>query len=217
MKPKLYETETIALEKLQPHPRNYREHPDDQLNHIIKSIEQHGIYRNIVVADDYTVLAGHGVMKACKKMGLTEVPVIKLKIKPDSPQALKLLAGDNETGRLAAVNDRQLSEILKEVKDFDAVGLIGTGYDDMMLANLVMISRHATEIKDIDEAKEWLGMPDYDARENVLKVTISFVNNEDRQQFVEEHGLEVKKSSNATWSGWWPYKEQEDPSSVRYE
>lgn len=214
MKPQVFATQTVALEKLQPHPRNYREHPDDQLNHIIQSIEQHGIYRNIVVADDFTVLAGHGVMKACRKMGLKEVPVIKLSIKSDSPQALKLLAGDNETGRLAQVNDRMLSEILREVKDFDAVGLIGSGFDDMMLANLVMISRTSKEISNINEAAEWVGMPDYEPREEQFSISVHFLSEDDKELFFNVIG---QKYTDKTKSIYFPYKERNDMASLKYE
>ena len=56
--------ETIDIEKLIPHPDNYKEHPDQQLDHIIRSIEDHGFYRNVVIAKDNTILAGHGVVLA---------------------------------------------------------------------------------------------------------------------------------------------------------
>jgi hypothetical protein len=214
MKPKSYNTETISIDKLQPHPRNYREHPDDQLNHIITSIEQHGIYRNIVVASDYTVLAGHGVMKACRKMGLKEVPVIKLDIDSNSSQALKLLAGDNETGRLAQVNDRLLSEILKEVKDFDAVGLVGTGFDEMMLANLVMISRTSKEISSINEAAEWVGMPDYEPKDDGIRLSVNFMTEDDRELFFKVIGQKFTEKTKAIW---FPYKERNDMASIKYE
>jgi ParB-like chromosome segregation protein Spo0J len=68
--------EFVPLASLKPHPRNYRIHPDDQLEHIIKSIQEHGFYRNVVAARDGTILAGHGVVQAALKMGLKGVPVV---------------------------------------------------------------------------------------------------------------------------------------------
>jgi hypothetical protein len=64
MKPKT--TELIAIKELKPHPRNYRSHPEDQLVHLVNSIKQHGFYRNVVVAKDNTILAGHGVVPSFK-------------------------------------------------------------------------------------------------------------------------------------------------------
>ena len=66
-----HEAEMTPVSDLKPHPRNYKDHPDDQLEHIIESIKSTGFYRNIVIAQDGTILAGHGVVAAAKKMGLT--------------------------------------------------------------------------------------------------------------------------------------------------
>ena len=173
-------TEYINSDLLLEHPKNYRVHPDDQLEHLMKSIEQNGFYRNVVIAKDNTILAGHGVVKASRKLGLTSVPVIRLDIDSNSSKALKVLAGDNELGKLAEVNDRALSEVLKEIMSKDIEGLLGTGYDEMMLANLAMVTRPAKEIANINEAAEWLGMPDYEPTEVHYKISINFRSAEDR-------------------------------------
>lgn len=214
---KVLDAEKTSVEKLKPHPKNYREHPEDQLQHIIHSIKTHGLYRNIVVAKDYTILAGHGVIKACRKMGMTEVPVIRLDIEPDSTQAYKILTGDNEISRLAEVDDRELSEILKEIKIHDIDELLGTGYDPMMLANLSMVTRPASEIADINEAAEWVGMPDYEPKKDVYKLILSFRNTEDRNQFVELYNMPSGKEASLSWSAWWPQREKEDIASLKYE
>jgi hypothetical protein len=217
MQDKILESKKVLIDTLKSHPKNYREHPDDQLAHIIHSIETNGLYRNIVVANDYTILAGHGVVKACKKMGITEVPIIHLDIEPDSSQALKILTGDNEVGRLAEVDDRELSEILKEIKVTDMDELLGTGYDAMMLANLAMVTRPASEIANVNEAAEWIGLPDYEPKEDVYKVVMSFRNAEDRNQFVDLCDIPQGNENSLTWSCWWPQKKKEDVSSLKYE
>ena len=127
---KQWPTETVPVLSLKRHPRNYREHRPEQVAHIVASIRQHGFYRNVVIANDNTILAGHGVVAACKEMGLDAVPVVRLDIAPDSPLALKLLTGDNEISRGADTDDRVLAEILRDVMDGDPMNLIGTGYDD---------------------------------------------------------------------------------------
>jgi len=213
----IHEPEPTDIDKLKNHPKNYREHPEDQLEHLMKSIEQHGFYRNIVVANDYTILAGHGVVKASRRLGLKEVPVIRLEIEPNSTKALKVLAGDNELGRLAEVDDRELSKILKEIMEMDVEGLLGTGYDEMMLANLVMVTRPSSEIASIKEAAEWIGMPDYEPKENALRINIQFRNAEDREKFAEISNMKTGKTDGLTWSYWWPHRDKEDVSSVQYD
>lgn len=54
--PILHETEIVSIESLSPHPRNYRGHPEDQIEHLVQSIRENGCYRNIVVARDRSIL-----------------------------------------------------------------------------------------------------------------------------------------------------------------
>lgn len=210
--------EEAEVSTLTPHPRNYRDHPDDQLEHLAASITEHGFYRNIVIARDGTILAGHGVVQAAtQKLGLTTVPVIRLDVEPDSPAALKVLAGDNEMARLAGIDDRALSEILRDLNEQDA--LLGTGYDDEKLALLILSTRHATEIPDEDAAREWAGMPGYEGAEEPFKLVVAFENADDRQAFIKRAKVGIMRANpeSKTWSGVYPAKPREDVASLRVE
>lgn len=143
MEAKSFVAELIDTKDLKPHPRNYQQHPDYQLRHIIKSIETHGFYRNVVVAKDNTILAGHGVVEAATRLGITQIPVHRVDLMPDDTKALQILTGDNEINNLAVVNDRMLTELLKEIALDDTAGLIGSGFDENQLATLAMITRPA--------------------------------------------------------------------------
>ncbi|NLS78943.1 MAG: ParB N-terminal domain-containing protein [Chloroflexi bacterium] len=209
-----FAVELAPLEALKPHPRNYRGHPDDQIAHIMASIQAHGVYRNVVIAQEGTILAGHGVVEACRRLGLNQVPVHRLPLAPDDPRALKVLAGDNEIEHLAEQDDRLLTELLREIKDQDAAGLLGTGYDEMMLANLVFVTRPESEIRDHGEAAQWVGMPEWATEPDPLKVTVNFANAEDRADFFQRLGA---RYTDQTDSIWWPLREIEDKSSLRFE
>lgn len=213
---KTFTPEIISVGSLKAHPRNYRAHPDDQLNHIIESIREHGFYRNIVVANDGTILAGHGVVEAAKKSGMVEVPVIRLSISPDDPRALKVLTGDNEISRLSEVDDRMLTEILKQINDTSDQGLLGTGYDENMLAALAFVSRPASEVKDFNAAAEWVGMPEYESGSKPIQLVVTFRNQEDREEFVRISELSITGKNAATWSTWWPERETDDISAIRF-
>lgn len=202
------------LEDLKPHPRNYRVHPDAQIDHLVESLDEHGFYRNIVVARDGTILAGHGIVEAARRSGIDRVPVHRVDLDPDEPRALKLLAADNELARFAEIDDRQLSEILRDVRDQDIAGLLGTGYDDAMLANLVMVTRPASEIADFDEAAEWVGMPEYDPTfGSPLRLTVSFADEEDRAKFLTLIGANASAKAKSLW---WPARENDDVSSLAF-
>lgn len=199
---------------LKPHPRNYQQHPEIQLRHIIQSIETHGFYRNIVVAKDNTILAGHGVTEAALRMGLKQVPVIKMDIDPDDPRALKLLTGDNEIGNLAVVNDRMLTELLKEVMGNEDLGLTGTGFDADQLSSLLMVTRPANEIKDSNQAAEWLGMPDWEVQPAAIRLIVSFEDEEDRQEFARKLGYEFTEKTKSVW---YPDKGRDDSAAIAFE
>ena len=206
--------EYVAVSELKPHPKHYREHPDDQLDHIVQSIKDNGHYRNVVIAKDNIILAGHGVVKASNKMGLKTIPVVRLDVPHTNKKAMKVLTGDNEIAHLGIVDDRLLSELLKDIKDSDITGLLGTGYDDAMLANLVMVSRPASEIEDFDAAAEWVGMPEYEKGEKPLQLIINFANAEDREKFAKLVGSPV---TDKTKSIWFPHRDKDDESSLRLE
>jgi hypothetical protein len=142
--------------------------------------------------------------------------VRRLALDPLEPTALKLLAGDNEIGHLAEIDDRALSELLKAIKDQDTTGLLGTGYDDAMLANLVMVTRPASEIADFDAAAEWVGMPEYDEGSEVLTLTVRFHDEAARTAFLGIIQAETIDKRNAAWSLWWPNAPRDDLASVRF-
>ena len=208
----------VSVDDLTPHPRNYRSHPEDQLVHLTASIKEHGFYRNIVATKDGTILAGHGVVEAARQMGHKRVPVIQLDISPDDPKALKVMTGDNAISHLAEEDDRALTEILKELCSIDE--LVGTGFDDTMLAALAMVTRPASEIEDFNAAAEWVGMPEFEAQEPRIQLVVSFRTRADRQKLIEHLNVKTFKPAgvNGAWSCWWPLREKDhDLASLIYE
>lgn len=214
----LNQAEVVKLDSLSPHPRNYRAHPEDQLQHIEESLKEHGLYRNVVVARDNTVLAGHGVVLAARRLGWEEISVVRLDLGPEDPRALKVLTGDNELSRRAEVDDRLLSELLKDIQEMDTTGLLGTGYDEMMLANLLFVTRPAHEIKDLDAAAQWAGMPDWDADDRKFNLQIHFDSEAERQAFAEESNIRLTRcvEGSKQWSASYPDEERTDRRHVRY-
>lgn len=208
-------TVRMNVEDLKPHPQNYQQHPDDQLEQIVASIKIHGFYRNIVVANDNTILAGHGVVQAAKKMGKKRVPVIQLDIPANDHRAVKIMTSDNEINNMAQVDDRVLTELLREIVSQEGeAGLAGTGFDGRQLAALTMVTRPASEIADFDEAAEWLGMPDYSPGIEAKKIIVSFENDSDREDFAKKLGVGITAKTKSLW---WPVKQRNDVSSVKLE
>jgi hypothetical protein len=207
----------VKLARLKKHPENYKTHPEEQLLHLRQSLREYGPYRNIVAARDLTILAGHGIAEAAAAEGYEVFPVVVMDLAPESPAALKILALDNETPKFAEADDRKLTEILRRIRDESPGGLLGTGYDDGMLAALLMVTRPASEIRTLDEAAEWVGMPEYEAGGTPIRLVITFKNEEDRARFVRETHLTIDKVVGVqSWSTRWPFTVREDAASVRF-
>lgn len=124
-----YPVEIVALSLLQPHPENYREHPEEQLMHLRQSLQEFGVIKNIVISRDNFILAGHGLVLAARGLGWETLPVRRLPLQHLDPLALKLVVADNETSRLGLRDDRALSALLGAIRRPAASSLLGTGYD----------------------------------------------------------------------------------------
>lgn len=209
--------ESMKIEMIDPkilteHPKNYREHPDDQIKHLVERIKRRGFQKNIIISKDNVIIGGHGVVKAAIAMGMAEVPAVRINESAESAEALEDLVADNEIARLGLSDDRLLSMILKDVKESGT--LLGTGFDEMMLANLVMVSRTRSEIADFDAAAEWVGMPDYEKESSVFRVNVHFRSEEDRQVFAKLIGQELDAKIRSIW---YPKRERSDVKSVQFE
>ena len=196
-----YKTELVELASLKPHPKNYRKHPKEQVAQIAESIKLHGFYRNIAVAKDGTILAGHGVTEAARYLKLKKIPVKRLDLDPDEPRALKLVAGDNELGRLAEVDDEALANLLREVVGDDPEELFGTGFDDDSYKTLLLMTQHPD--REFSAYEEWQGMPDYDHKDlqSFRRMIVHFKTQEDVDAFSELVG---QKFTDKTKSIWFP-------------
>jgi len=202
--------ETVAVASLKQHPMNYRDHPPEQLEHLVQSIREHGLYRNVVVARDGTILAGHGIVLAATELGITEIPVARLDVAPDSVQAMKVLVGDNEIEHMGVADERQLTAILRDILTVDDAGLLGTGFDKQMLAGLVLITRPEDEIPDLDAAAEWVGMPEITPSGLVeyASVHVMFLGPEQMADFAKKLGIVLDRKKSSVW---WPPEHKRKP------
>lgn len=79
--PKL-KIETAKTRELIPYAGNAKEHPEWQVDQICASIEQFGMDDPIAVwtnkDGELEIVEGHGRLLACKKLGINDVPIIKL-------------------------------------------------------------------------------------------------------------------------------------------
>lgn len=71
--------EYIKASELKPNPNNAKLHPESQIAQIVRSIKEYGMDDPIAVwGKDNTIIEGHGRLLACQKLGIEEVPIIRL-------------------------------------------------------------------------------------------------------------------------------------------
>lgn len=69
----------INIKDLKPYDKNAKKHPKKQVKFIANSIEHFGMLDPIGVwGEDNLIVEGHGRLEACKSLGYTEVPCIRL-------------------------------------------------------------------------------------------------------------------------------------------
>lgn len=70
--------ELIDIESLIPYARNSRTHSDSQVAQIAASIKEFGFTNPVLIDADSGIIAGHGRIMAARKLGLADIPCIRL-------------------------------------------------------------------------------------------------------------------------------------------
>lgn len=109
------QSEIIAIDALVPHPRNYNRHSDRQLSNLVDSLDKFGQFKNIVIDGENRIIAGHGVVEAARRSGMTQIEV-KRYSHLSEPEILSLLITDNEIARQADADNVKLIELLDELR-----------------------------------------------------------------------------------------------------
>ena len=117
--------EYMPVDKLKPYEKNARKHANIDVNAIAASIERFGFDDPIGVWSDKNIIVeGHGRLMAAKKLGMKEVPVIRLDHLSDEERRAYALA-HNKTAELSSWDldtlDSELDELGK-MFDMDEFG-----------------------------------------------------------------------------------------------
>ena len=119
--------EAWPVDRLIPYARNARMHADDQVAQIAGSIAEFGFVNPILVGEDDVIIAGHGRLLAARKLGMAEVPVIRLGHLSEI-QRRALVIADNRIAENSTWDEELLRLELEDLRaeDFD---LDITGFD----------------------------------------------------------------------------------------
>jgi DNA modification methylase len=146
--------EKIGIDKLIPYARNARTHSDEQVAQIAASIREFGFNNPVLIADDNSIIAGHGRVMAARKLNLSEVPCIRLSHLSETQRKAYILA-DNKLALNAGWDDNLLSIELADLKDlgFDT-DLTGFSADEIAALMPVEVTEGLTDEDEVPEVPQ---------------------------------------------------------------
>lgn len=128
--------EYVDINSIKPYKNNAKLHPKEQIEQIKKSIEQFGMDDPIGIWKD-EIVEGHGRLIACKELGYTEVPIIRLDHLSDEERKAYTLAHNKLTMN----------------SDFD-IDILNDELDDILNIDMSDFGFEKTIDEKIKEAKE---------------------------------------------------------------
>lgn len=139
------------VSELIPYVRNARTHSEAQVAQIAASIREFGFLSPILVAEDNTILAGHGRLAAALKLGLKKVPCVKENHLTETQKRAYIIA-DNKLSLNAGWDDELLAVELSELEGAD-FNLDLLGFDEAELSSIFDADKDVNE-DDFDVEKE---------------------------------------------------------------
>lgn len=147
--------ERIAVEMLLPYAKNSRTHSDEQVAQIAGSIKEFGFNNPILIDKENTIIAGHGRLLAARRMGMTEVPCIKLGHLTETQRKAYVIA-DNRLALNADWDTEMLTIELNDLlEDNFALDILGFDADELKaLLDPVTPTEGLTDEDAVPEAPE---------------------------------------------------------------
>src|SRR5690606_3007403 len=121
--------EYMDIEKLVPYINNPRIN-DNAVDAVAASIAEFGFRNPLIIDKNNVIIAGHTRLLAAKKLGLTEVPVVRADDLTEA-QVKAYRIADNKTAELSEWDAEMLALELEEIGD------LFTGFTESELADLL--------------------------------------------------------------------------------
>jgi len=130
------------LQTLRPYQHNARTHSKRQIEQIARSIERFGFINPVLIDASGAIIAGHGRVEAAKRLGLAQVPTLRIEHLTDAEKRAYILA-DNKLAEKAGWDREILAIELQALVDMD-FEIELTGFE---MAEVDFLLDEATEIE----------------------------------------------------------------------
>ena len=148
--------EYVNIDSIKPYKNNAKEHPKEQIEQIKNSIKSFEMIDPIGIWED-EIVEGHGRLIACKELGYTEVPIIRLDHLSDEERKAYTLAHN----KLTMNSDFDIDLLSDELDSILNIDMSDFGFDLGVL--------------DSDEFGTDFELPDGD-RGNIEQITFTLAN-----------------------------------------
>jgi len=126
--------EILKTLDLIPYARNSRSHSPEQVAQIAGSIREFGFTNPVLIDADNGIIAGHGRVMAAQKLGMAEVPCIRLAHLTETQKRAYIIA-DNKLALNAGWDEEMLGLELADLREMDFdLDLIGFDADEIEAA-----------------------------------------------------------------------------------
>ena len=116
--------EYVGIDEIKPYKNNAKKHPPEQIEQIKKSIQQFGMDDPIGIWKD-EIVEGHGRLIACKELGFTEIPIIRLDHLTDEERKAYTLAHN----QLTMNSDFDIDILNEELFSFKNIDMSDFGFE----------------------------------------------------------------------------------------
>ena len=200
------------LEISEDNPRIISEANLEKLKKSIKEFEGMLEARPLIVVENketnkLKIIGGNQRAKALVQLGYSTVPdswVKKVDFTPE--QVREFIVKDN-----ALFGEWDWDSLLEE---FSTSELDSWAIDLPNMGDLEKVE----QVNDLRN-DEWVGMPEFETKEDPLQIVVKFESEQLRKEFAEKMNIEFTyaKEGNKTWTTWYPYKGRGDWQSQKYE
>lgn len=127
--------ELIGLSSLKVDSKNSRAHSDEQIERLCASIAEFGFVAPVLVAEDNTIIAGHGRVMAAKRSGLRDIPCVRVSHLTQAQRRAYVIA-DNKLQEGSSWNIEvlraELGDLIGGGFNPDAMGFSEEDIDDVL-------------------------------------------------------------------------------------
>ena len=164
--------ETIAIDRLIPYARNSRTHSDEQVAQVAASIREFGFTNPVLIDGEGGIIAGHGRVMAARKLGMADVPCIRLAHLSDAQKRAYIIA-DNKLALNAGWDEEILALELLDLRGED-FALPLSGFTSQPFQQ-VTFTLHDTQAEQVQAALKaarnigpYIGSPNQNGNGNAL-------------------------------------------------